>query len=56
MSQSDDDCQLYTLVNGATGACDSTISIEAIPSLSSFIELEELSVDEFDHSLKNGDL
>ena len=39
-----------------TGACDGTISLEAIPSLSSLLELEELSVDEFDHSLKNGDL
>ena len=39
-----------------TVACDGTISLEAIPSLSSLLELEELSVDEFDHSLKNGDL
>ena len=39
-----------------TGACDGTISPEAIPSLSSLSELEELSVDECDHSLKNGDL
>ena len=39
-----------------TGACDDTIILEAIPSLSSLLELEELSVDEFDHSLKNGDL
>ena len=56
VSQSDDDCQLYTLVNGVDGACDGTISLEAIPSLSSLLELEELSVDEFDHSLKNEDL
>ena len=56
MSQSDDDCQLYTLVNGVTGACDGKISLEAIPSLSSLLELEELSVDKFDHSLINGDL
>ena len=40
VSQSDDDCQLYTLVNGVTGACDGTISLEAIPSLSSLLELE----------------
>ena len=32
------------------------LSFEAIPSLSSLLELEELSVDEYDHSLKNGDL
>ena len=56
MSQSDDECQLYTLFNGVTGACDGTISHESIPSLSSLLELEELSVEEFDHSLKNGDL
>ena len=32
MSQSGLDCQLYTLVNGVTGVCDGTISLEAIPS------------------------
>ena len=56
MSQSDDDCHLYTRVNGVTGACDGKISLEAIPSLSSLLELEELSVDKFDQSLKNGNL
>ena len=56
MSQSDDDCQLYTLVNGVTGAFDGTIGLDAKPSLSSLLELEELSVDECCHSLKNGDL
>ena len=56
VSQNDDDCQLYTLVNGVTGACDGTISLEDIPSLSLLLELEGLSVDEIDHSLKNGDL
>ena len=56
MSQSDDDCQLYTLVNGVTCACNVRISLTAIPSVSSLLELEELSVDEFDHSIKNGDL
>ena len=49
VSQSDDKCQLYTLVNGVTGACDGTISLEAIPSLSCLFELEELSFEEFDH-------
>ena len=56
VSQSDDDCQLYKLVNGVTGVCDGTISLGALPSLSSLLVIEELSVDEFDHSLKNGDL
>ena len=56
VSQSDDDCQLYILVNGVTGACDGTISHEAISSLSSLLELEKFSVDEFDHSLKSGDI
>ena len=55
VSQSDDDCQRYLLVNGVTGVCDGTISLETISSLSSLLELEELSVNEFDHSLKNGD-
>ena len=39
-----------------TGACDGTISLEAIPSLSSLLELEEFSVDEFDYSIKIEDL
>ena len=56
VSQSDDDCQMYTLRNGVTGAFDGKTSLEAIPSLSLLLELEELSADEFDHSLKNGDL
>ena len=47
---------MYTFVNGVTGVCEGTVNIEAIPSLSSLLELEEFSVDEFDHSLKNGDL
>ena len=54
--KSDDDCYLYTLINGVTGACDGTTSLEDIPSLSSLLELEELSVDEFSHSLKNRDI
>ena len=54
--QSDVDCQQYTLVNGVTGASDGTISLVPIPSLSSLSELEELPVDEIDHSLKKGDL
>ena len=33
VSQSDNDCQLYILVNGVTGDCDGTISLEAILSL-----------------------
>ena len=36
VSQSDDDCQLYTLVNGVTVACDGTIGLEAIPLLGAF--------------------
>ena len=36
VSQSDDDYQLYTLVNGVTGAFDGTISLEDTPSLSYF--------------------
>ena len=40
VSRSDDDCHLYTLVNGVTGACDGTIILKAIPSLTSLLELE----------------
>ena len=36
VSQSDDDYQLYTLVNGVSGAFDGTISLEDTPSLSYF--------------------
>ena len=38
------------------GAYDGTISLGAISSLSSLLELEVSPVDEFDHSLKNRDL
>ena len=39
VAQSDDDCQLYTLVNRLTGSCDGTIRLEAITPLSSFIKV-----------------
>ena len=44
VSQSDDDSQLYTLVNGVTGVCDGTASLETIRSLGALLELEELSM------------
>ena len=46
VSQSDDDCQPYTLVNGVSGVCEGTVSLEDIPSLSSLLEIEEVSFDE----------
>ena len=46
VSQSDDDYQLYTLVNGVSGVCEGTVSLEDIPSLSSLLEIEEVSFDE----------
>ena len=46
VSQSDDDCQLYRLVNGVTGVSDGIASLEGVLSLSALLELEELSVDE----------
>ena len=47
---------MYTLVNGINGAFDRTASLEAKSSLGALLDLEELSVDDFSHSLKNGDL
>ena len=48
--------QLYIIVNGLPAIYDGTASLEAIPSLGDLLELEELSVDEFSHSQKNGDI
>ena len=31
VSQSDDDCQLYTLVNGVTGVCDGKLALRLYP-------------------------
>ena len=56
MSQRDNDVQLYTLVNGVIGICDGTANLEDIPSLGALLEFEELSVDKFSYSIKNGDL
>uniref|UniRef100_M4B4I1 Uncharacterized protein n=1 Tax=Hyaloperonospora arabidopsidis (strain Emoy2) TaxID=559515 RepID=M4B4I1_HYAAE len=56
VSQSDDDYQLHTLVNGVSVVCEATVSAEAIFSFSAILELEELSFYEFDNSLKFGDL
>ena len=47
---------MYTLVNGINGAFDRTASLEAKSSLGALLDLEELSVDDFDRSLMNGDL
>ena len=40
-SQSENDVQLYALVNGVTGICDSTARLEDIPSPGALLELEE---------------
>ena len=56
VSKTDDDYQLYLLVTRVTFACNGTLSLGDIPSLSSLLELEELPVDEFDRSSNNGDL
>ena len=39
-----------------TGICDGTASLEVVLSLGALLELEELSFDEFCHSLKDDDL
>ena len=47
---------LYTPVNGMTGHVDGRISIETLLSLDTLFELDEMSVGEFNQSLKAGEL
>ena len=35
--------KLYTLVNGVTGQVDGNISVETLPSVDAFFELDEMS-------------
>ena len=56
MSQSDNNDQLYTLVDGVTGDIDGDVSLMAVPSLCALLELDEMPADEFEQSLKDGHL
>ena len=54
ISHSDSNDQLYTLVDGVTGDIDGDVSLMAVPSLCDLLELDEMSIDEFEQSLKDG--
>ena len=56
MSLSDTRDQLYLLFDGVTGHVEGEVSLAALPSLNVPLELDEMSVDEFSHTLKAGDL
>ncbi|MCY0725759.1 hypothetical protein OVW19_28885, partial [Klebsiella pneumoniae] len=47
---------LYTLVNGFTGHVDSNIGLDALPSLDTLFELDEMSDGEFSQALQAGEL
>ena len=56
LSHSDGSKQLHTFVNGVKGGGDGKVSLEAFLSLDALLEVDEISMDEFHHALKAGDL
>lgn len=56
MSQSDSNDQLYALIDGVTGDIDGDVSLMAVPSLCALLQVDKMSVDEFEQSLKDGHL
>ena len=54
--QGDTSKQLHTLINGETGHIVGKIRLAPLPSLQALLELDEMSFNEFDRTLKTGNL
>ena len=56
MSLSDTSDQSYTFFDDLTGHVDDEVGLAAFPSVTSLLELDEMSVDDFSHALKASNL